>query len=134
MQVDCSEWDRYDFTDLEKQIWLAKQQTSYCFVQDLQGQASRYFQYKGRLFELGDEIKRIQAGSQTLDGAAEKLRASIVLAMRQSDILCINLDSQIIDFNQLDSAHLPIQTVLDSGKGRLPENVLRVVMPDERFL
>lgn len=47
--VDCSEWERYDFRDLEKMILLAKNDTKYVFIQDCHGEAASFFRYKGRL-------------------------------------------------------------------------------------
>ena len=56
--VDASEWDRYDFKDLEKLVMKARDEGKYCFIQDCHGETPRFFQYKGLLVEFGDEVQK----------------------------------------------------------------------------
>ena len=46
----------------------------------------------------------------------------------------INLDSCDVDLNDYSSDRFPLQTVFDAQEGRKPENVLEIVLPEERYL
>ena len=97
--VDCFEWDRYVMREMEKKLLCAKDLGKYVFIQDCHGEASRFFQYKGRLVEFGEECQKIKHGKQTVEGAAEFLRQQIVQGMREHDHVCINLDKYEINFD-----------------------------------
>ena len=53
--------------------------------------AASFFSYRGRLFELHKELISVRVmNSQSYDAVAEKLRFTIVNAMRAGNILCID--------------------------------------------
>ena len=54
--MDTSEWDIYDFKDLEKMVQRTRDKGKYCFIKDSHGEAPRFFEYKGVLVNYGDEI------------------------------------------------------------------------------
>ena len=73
------------------------------------------------------------AGKKTKEQAIEQLRAKMVVAMRQGEQLCINLEREVIDFNEWSSVGFPSKIVMDPCEGRKPENYIKIVLAEEMF-
>ena len=76
----------------------ARNNGKYALILDYQGNVPTFFQYKGKLIDFNKEKLKVSMGSQTKEEALDAIRKAFVFAMKNGDLLCVNMDIVNADF------------------------------------
>ena len=97
-------WPKHGLADLVRCTADALAANKYCFIWDKQGSVGTFMQYKAQLENLGPEIVKAALGRQTAADIGEFIRQKSVVAMRQGETLCFDIDTGNADFAAYSSA------------------------------
>lgn len=109
-------WEEIGLWSLVARVEVARDiKKCYCFIQDYNGVAVDFYQYKGRLLDYHKEKIKVTLGAQTQEECIEVLRKNIVAAMRNGQTLAINLGNIKFDFTKEfnDEQWLPTEKIFD---------------------
>ena len=102
-------------------------------MQDLNGNAKVFFEYKALKVDFYKEVMKVDGGRQTKEQAAEVLRAQLVHAMRSGHILAINLGDLNFDFSEYATEGVfPSTKIFDFKNGRKLESYIQWVKEEEK--
>ena len=131
--VEFEDWPEIKLNKLGEEVEHHLLHKRYCFIQDLNGNAKVYFQYKAQMVEFFKEVMKVQAGRQTKDEASETLRQQFVHAMRSGSTLAICLsDLEISIKDYVNEAIFPLSKILDFESAREPDSYVNFVKPEEK--
>ena len=100
-----NEWPTHKLLMLEKKVLEARDASKYLFIWDKQGVALAdsvvsFMKFKGQLAHLSEEIHKRDLGLQDDAAVAEFIRKEWVIAMRQGDKLCFDIDHEKPNFTE----------------------------------
>ena len=125
-QTKITDWKTIPLNQLNYELDEAKDDKKYLLIQDLQGDVATYFRYQGRLTNLSKELVKLQYKTVTQDEVLETLRSDFIKAMRNGEIIVLDLYKEVVDFKTefTNDAIFPSELVFDYEKWREQDTYL----------
>ena len=118
-------------TELETATDSAWENNKVPFFFDTQGNASVFFKYKAQLLELHELQVAITAGERTLEDVKEKIRSSLMYAMKSGDTLVFFMDKLMGKFGDYyDEKFLP-KEIFNPSEIKNPDIYKKILKEEE---
>ena len=128
---------RYEFQlkDIDTAIQIAKNKNLYSLVFEAKGDVGLFFEVKNKMTEFHRTVIGIKIGQITKQEGLEKMRQTLVQAVKAGERMCIFIDKIAPDFKEQfnDPDHFPTDLIFNFDSFRQLDNYRSILREDEDY-